>query len=65
MLSCPATGITRKALMDGVLDGMETLISVGFNIPGFDEFFPSGKLSRLERRELLRCVGHDVETQFK
>jgi len=39
--------------------------SVGFDVSGFNQFFPACKFSRLVSRELLRCVRHNLEAQVE
>ena len=57
--------MTRNWVMTGDAWGMWGSDLVGFDISGFNEFFPACKFSRLESGELLGGVGHNFETQIK
>src|SRR5205085_863943 len=66
MLSRPATGITRSAVMRGVeLLIEESLRSVGLDVARGDQLAPARVLRRLVRGELLGRVGDDFEAQLE
>ena len=67
MLSRPATGIARSAVISGVdetlMRGLQA--SVGGDLADFDHLLPAGELGGLESGELLGRVADDLEAELE